>query len=140
MTSPHLRRRYRASGTRSGLAYLLGILAAASLYVGQHVYTVRQQVVVEVLRKETAAIRLELDRLTGVRDERMSLSNLESQAHGLGLELPDLVQTTQLPLDAPVLYEPVTPARAPVLVEAARRIWGWLDFPGIGTSEVRAGQ
>jgi len=140
MTSPHLRRRYRASGTRSGLAYLLGILAAASLYVGQHVYTVRQQVVVEALRKETDVIRLELDRLTGVRDGLMSLSNLEPQAHRLGLELPDLAQTAQLPLDAPVLYEPATPAQAPAFVEAARRIWGWLDVPGIGTNEVRAGQ
>ena len=43
MSSPHLRRRYRAAGTRPGLAYLFLLLAGATLYVGLRVYTIREQ-------------------------------------------------------------------------------------------------
>jgi len=140
MSSPHLRRRYRASGTRSGLAYLLGLLAAASLYVGQHVYTVRQQGVVEALRQDTDSIRLELDQLTAVRDGMISLAAMEPRARELGLHSPDLAQMVQLPLDAPVLYDPVTSAVPPQIVGTFAKVLDWLDPPSIGANEVKAGQ
>lgn len=138
MNSPHLRRRYRASGTRSGLAYLLGLLAAASLYVGQHVYAVRQKFAVEAIRKDVEHVELELNRLRAVRDEMISLAAIEPRARELGLEAPDLAQTARLPLDAPVLYEPVTAAGPPALAEVFGKIWQWWDPPGVTTSEVRA--
>lgn len=140
MNSPHLRRRYRATGTRSGLAYLLGLLAAASLYVGQHVYTVRLQCAVEALRQDTDSIQLELDRLTAVRDGQISLAVMEPRAHKLGLQSPDLTQLARLPMDAPILYEPVVPARSPVFVDVVQKVWQSLDLPGLSTNEVKAGE
>jgi hypothetical protein len=120
------------------LAYLLGLLAAASLYVGQHVYSVRQQCAVEALRQDVDSAQLELDRLTAVRDGLISLATIEPRARRLGLESPDLAQMARLPLDAPVLYEPVTPAVPPAFVDAVSKVWQWLDPPGISASEVKA--
>jgi hypothetical protein len=138
MNAPHLRRRYRAAGTRSGLIYLIGAVAAASLYVAQHVYTVRQQCRVEVLRREVEDARLACERLTALRDSKLSLSEIQPRADSLGLDQPDLGQMVSLPLDAPILEHPQQPARPPGVILAWQRVVQGLDLPDVTSNEVRA--
>jgi hypothetical protein len=140
MNSPHLRRRYRAAGTRSGLIYLLGFVAAASLYVAQHVYTVRQQCRVEALRRDVETAQVDCERLKAVRDSQLSLEVIQPRAQTLGLEAPDLLQMVRLPLDAPVLEIPLKPAEPPAFAQIGQRVWQWLDPPSLSPNEVRAGQ
>jgi len=140
MSSPHLRRRYRATGSRSGLTYLFVILSAAALYVGQRHYTSHQQQVLDRLYNELETQQQKQVQLTARRDSLIGLAVIQPRAEALGLHALELKQMARLPLSvSPQRFDP-TPASSVRLAEAAGRVWQWLDPPELETSEVQAAE
>ena len=138
MGSPHMRRRYRATGTRSGLTYVFLILGAAALYVGQRVYAGREQAALELLSAHVDAQTQALGRLTARRDSLLSLSIVRPKAESLGLREVALGQLARLPLTAPPLRYESAPASPAHLSQTFGRIWNWLDAPAIKSQEAVA--
>jgi len=140
MSAPHLRRRYRATGSRRGLVYLFLLVGLSALYVGQRYYTGRKQVELDRGRLQLDRKIELLDSLQACRDSLRTLARIEPRALQLGLERVDLAQLARLPLTSPVLprneYE--QPAQPFQWAGAGRRIWDWLDGAGIETSSARA--
>lgn len=138
MGSPHMRRRYRATGTRSGMTYLFLILSAAALYVGQRVYAGREQTTLELLSAQVDRQAGALDRLTAKRDSLLNLAIVRPRAEALGLREVALGQLARLPLTAPPLRNRDIPAKPAHLSETVGRIWNWLDVPAIVSQEAAA--
>jgi hypothetical protein len=138
MGSPHMRRRYRATGTRSGLAYLFLILGAATLYVGQRVYSNREQAALNILTAHVDAQTQALDRLTAGRDSLLALAVIRPKAEALGLRDVAVEQLARLPLTAPPLRHYGFPASPVRLSQTVSRIWNWLDAPRVESQEVAA--
>jgi hypothetical protein len=140
MSSPHLRRRYRATGSRSGLTYLFIILGAAALYVGQRHYISRQQRAFDQLRSEFESHEQKLVQLTAQRDSLIGLAVIQPRAEALGLHSMQLKQMGRLPLKmSPRLFEPA-PANSVQLAEAVGRVWRWLDPPELESNAVQAAE
>ena len=140
MGSPHLRRRYRATGTRSGLTYLFLILGAATLYVGQRVYAGREQAALDLLGAHVNQQTQYLGRLAAQRDSLLSLAIVRPKAVALGLRSVGLGQLARLPLSAPRDPQGAMPASPVQFSQTADRIWKWLDPPGIESQEVAAAE
>lgn len=138
MGSPHMRRRYRATGTRSGLAYVFLILGAAALYVGQRVYSGREQTALEHLSAHVDAQNQALERLTARRDSMLSLAIVRPKAEALGLREVALDQLARLPLTAPPIRAYAAPASPAEISQTFSRIWNWLDAPVIESQEAVA--
>ena len=138
MGSPHMRRRYRATGTRSGLTYVFLILGAAALYLGQRVYSSREQTALELLSAHVNAQTQALARLTARRDSLLSLAIVRPKAEALGLREVALGQLARLPLTAPPLRAYTAPASPAQISQTFSRIWNWLDAPVIESQEAVA--
>lgn len=140
MASPHLRRRYRATGGRPGLIYLFVVLAIAAGYVAQRVFTDRERVEIKELQDVVDQEQKLCEQLAARRDSLLSLAVIEPRAEKLGLLAPELDQLARLPLDAPVLYQEPEYTDPSNLAEAVGRVWQWLDSPTISATEARAGE
>jgi hypothetical protein len=135
-----MRRRYRATGSRPGLIYLILILSAAALYVGQRHYTGRQQHAYDRLCNEFEAQKQKQVQLTARRDSLIGLAVIQPRAEALGLQRLQLSQTRRLPLSLPPHRFDPTPAGSVRLAEALGRVWQWLDPPELETSTVQAAE
>lgn len=140
MSLPHLRRRYRAVGARSGLTYLFLALAPTALYVGLRVYTARQQGTLDALQKQVDLRQEEHNRLLAERDRLVSLAEIRPRAEALGLEPIELNRMARLPLSAPAIRFDRNPVAPVSLAEAAGRLWRWLDPPTPSAQEALAGE
>jgi hypothetical protein len=118
--------------------YLFLALAGLTLYVGQQVYTGREQRAVDRLYATVTAERVALDRLSARRDSLLGLSVIEPQALKLGLRPPELEQLARLPLDAPAVFDVPLPPAPPTLGGAFARVWQWLDPPTVAPTEALA--
>jgi len=122
------------------MIYLFLLLAVAAMYVGQRVYTGREQSAVDRLGGEVDSMQLLHDQLLARRDSLISLTVIEQKADRLGLVAPSLDQMARLPLDAPILHQEQIPTDPSALADAAGRIWKWLDPPTVSSTEALAGE
>ena len=137
MSIPRLRRRYRATGSRRGFAYLFLFLGIAALYVGVRVYTERQVQALVRLDKEVSARQVLRDSLLAERDRLTSFAVVTAKAEKLGLVPADLNQLARVPLSAPV-PEFRDPTASVGVTTALAKVWNWLDPPELQSQEVQA--
>jgi hypothetical protein len=134
---PRLRRRYRATGSRRGFAYLFLFLGIAALYVGIRVYTERQVQTLVRLDKEVSTRQVLRDSLLAERDHLNSFAVVTAKAEELGLVPPDLNRLARVPLSAPVpAFQ--DPATSVGVTTALAKVWHWLDTPELQSQEVQA--
>lgn len=140
MPQPHMRRRYRAVGARPGLVYLVVLVGLATLHLGQKFYFERRLANVESLQRELDSLDLTGDRMVAQRDSLLGLPVIGPRAEALGLGAPKIEQLARLPLGIIPVDAPLQTPASFELVDAAGRLWDWLDPPGIESQKALAGE